>query len=76
MTNKPIHKMNFGRIRVAIWENEARESKVYSVTLTRTYKDGDTFKDTTSLGRDDLLVASKALELAYCWIVKHQNLSE
>lgn len=67
--NKPAHQIKLGNIRAAIWINEGKESTPwFSVTLSRLYKDGDDWKDTTSLRRDDLPVASKILDMAYQWI--------
>ena len=55
---KPVHEIRFGRVRAAIWENETEQGVMHNVTMTRLYKDGDSWKDTTSFGRDDLPVAS------------------
>jgi len=40
----------------------------YSVSISRVYREGDAWKDTTSFGRDDLPLVSKAAEIAYAWI--------
>lgn len=67
--NKPAHQIKLGNIRAAIWINEGKDNTPwFSVTLSRLYKDGDDWKDTTSLRRDDLPVASKVLDMAYQWI--------
>jgi hypothetical protein len=55
-----------GRLRVVIWENESKEGKWYSMTLTRSYKDGKgNWQQAATLGRDDALAASELLRLAY-----------
>lgn len=68
MPNKPIHELRWGRIRAAIWENDTQNGTRHNVTLSRLYKDGDQWKDSTSFGRDDLLVVAKVAEAACDWI--------
>ena len=60
--------MRLGRVRAAIWENQTDGGVRFNVTLSRLYKDGDQWKDSTSLGRDDLPLAAKVLDLAHPWI--------
>ena len=51
---RPVHEVRLGRIKAAIWENETQNGTRHNVTLSRLYKDGDDWKDSTSFGRDDL----------------------
>lgn len=54
---------------MSIWTNESdRQDAWYSVSISRLYRDGDDWKTTTSFGRDDLPIVSKAAEMAYAWI--------
>ena len=64
----PVHEVRFGRIRAAIWENETQNGTRHNVTLSRLYKDGDEWKDSTSFGRDDLPLVAKVADLAHTWI--------
>ena len=69
----PVHEIRLGKIRATIWGNGGDETIVwYSITVTRLYKDGDTWKDTASFRRDDLPIVSKLTDLAYAWIWDHQ----
>ena len=73
MANKPIKRFAVGSgIRASILENESKNNggTWHSVTITRTYRDGDEYKDTTSFRRDDLLFVAKASELAFAWCLK------
>ena len=59
--------MRAENIRAAIWANTAEDDRTYySVSITRSYRDGETWKDSTVFGRDDLprveLVTRKAYE--------------
>ena len=71
--NKPAHEIKLGRIRAAIWENRTEDKGVwFNVTLSRLYKDGDTWKDTASFRRDDLPIVNKAIDMAYGWIWRRE----
>ncbi len=73
---QPIHKIPVGRIVVSIWENVSDNGVVWcNTTVTRTWKDGDKFRDSTTYNRDDLLFMSKGAEMAYDWIWQHEQSS-
>ena len=65
---RPVREIRLGRIRAAIWENETQNGTRHNVTLSRLYKDGDEWKDSTSFGRDDLPLVAKVADLAHSWI--------
>ncbi|GAB5441360.1 MAG: hypothetical protein Fues2KO_17090 [Fuerstiella sp.] len=65
---RPVNEIRMGRIRAAIWENETQNGTRHNVTLSRIYKDGDVWKDSTSFGRDDLPLVMKVSDLAHSWI--------
>ncbi len=64
----PVHELRLGRIRAAIWENETQNGVLHNVTVSRLYKDGDEWKDSSSFGRDDLPLVGKVLDRAHTWI--------
>ena len=64
----PVHEIRLGRIRAAIWENDTQNGTRHNVTVTRLYKDGDDWKDSTSFGRDDLPLVAKVLDRCHSWI--------
>ena len=67
--SKPVHEIKLASIRASIWANQSERGHAwYSVSITRLYRDGETWKDTTSFGRDDLPLVVKAAEMAYAWI--------
>lgn len=65
----PAHEIRLGAIRAAIWANETESGTRYNVTFERSYRDGETWKSSSSFGRDDLLVVAKAADQAHTWIV-------
>ncbi|MGD1277480.1 MAG: hypothetical protein ABR964_09670 [Tepidisphaeraceae bacterium] len=75
--NRPVHTVRYGAIRAAIWRNLVDSGNasrpMYSVTFSRSYKDGqNNWKDSTSFGVDDLLLVAKAADEAHTWIA-HQK---
>ena len=71
--SKPVHEIKLARIRASVWANRGERQDVwYSVSITRLYRAGETWKDTTSFGRDDLPLVVKAAEMAYAWIWSQQ----
>ena len=71
--NRPVHEIRFGLIKACIWHNLTRAGERYNVTLTRLFKNGDTWKESNHFGRDDLLVAAKVLDLAHSWIFQQDR---
>ena len=65
---RPVHEIRLGRIRAAIWENDTQNGTRHNVTLSRLYKDGDEWRDSSSFGRDDLQLVAKVADLAHSWI--------
>ena len=65
---RPVHEIRLGLIKAAIWHNLTRAGERYNVTLTRLFRNGDVWSQSSHLGRDDLLVAAKVLDMAHTWI--------
>ena len=70
--NPPACTIIIGRMRVVIWANKSKDGEVWhSLTLTRSYKDGEgNWKQATTMGRDDCLVGAELLRLAIHKIVE------
>lgn len=66
--NKPVYEVRYGIIKAVIWRNDTQNGPMHNVTVSRLYKDGDEWKESSGFGRDDLLVLAKALDDAHTWI--------
>jgi len=65
----PVKTLRLGRIKAAVWENEADQKKFYNVTFARTYlDDAKAYHDTDSFGRDDLPLVAKLADQAHTFI--------
>ena len=61
----PLFKERLGRVRLAIWAREDKSGAVrFAVKLTRSYKTGTGFADTSSLDQGDLAHAVALLQQA------------
>lgn len=69
MAKPPVHEIRLGLIKASVWRNQTKSGERHNVTLSRLYRNGDVWKESAHFGRDDLLVAAKALDLAHTWIV-------
>ena len=73
MSKAPVHEIRVGKIRAAIWENETQNGSLHNVTLSRSYREGETWKSSTSFGRDELLLVAKVADLAHTWIFQQRQ---
>lgn len=58
--NKPAAKFRLGYVTATIWKN----GEHFNTVITKSYKDGDDWKESDQLGTGDLLNAAKCLERA------------
>jgi hypothetical protein len=73
---QPAHKIRISNLTVVIWRNFSSEKGTtwYSVNVSRSYKNGDDlWKETDSLGFDDLLTMAKLLDDAHSWIAEQMQ---
>jgi hypothetical protein len=72
--SSPAHKLRISNLSVTIWRNISEKGTWYSVTPSRSYKQGDeTWKETDSFGYDDLLTLAKLLDEAHTWISRQMQ---
>ena len=70
----PAHKIRISNLSVTIWRNISEKGTWYSVSPSRSYKLGDeTWKETDSLGFDDILTMAELLRQAFVWIARQQQ---
>ncbi|HMO63903.1 MAG TPA: hypothetical protein PKE47_01525 [Verrucomicrobiota bacterium] len=65
---QPAHEVRLGSVKAAVWANQTEGGVRYNVTFERLYREGETWRSTTSFGRDDLLLVAKVADLAHTWI--------
>jgi hypothetical protein len=70
MSNKPAHTLHDGPLKLTIWKNTNSDKGTiwYSVNISRGYRQEETWKETDSLGQDDMLAMMELLREGYAWI--------
>ena len=71
--SKPAHKIRHRALSVTIWKNDSDKGSFYTVTPSRSYKQGDLWKESDSFAEDDLLALAKLLDQAHSWIVSAEQ---
>ena len=72
--SQPAHKIRISNLSVTIWRNSSDKGNWYSVNPSRSYKQGDeTWKETDSLGFDDLLTMAELHRQAFFWIAEQMR---
>ncbi len=61
----PIKVFRLRGVKASVFENQSEQGVFHKVSLQRVYREGQEWKTTASLGRDDLPVAR--LLLQRCW---------
>ena len=73
---KPVKVFRDRRLSVSVFPNRVtvrdQVRTFHNVSIQRTYKDGDGYKATHSLGKDDLPVIQLLLAQAWEWIVQEE----
>lgn len=67
--NEPAAKFRLGFVTATVWKND----KHHNVVLSKSYKDGDDYKDTDQLGAGDLMNAVRVLQRAESFISDQQS---
>lgn len=74
MSDKPKpHTIRHRAITVTIWKNTGEKGSWYNAIPSRSYKEGDEWKETDSFQGDDLLVLAKLLDQAHTWIANAEQ---
>jgi hypothetical protein len=71
----PVYTTQVGTIRAAVWQAQTSSGKTYhNVTLSRRYRDGDTWKDSNTFnGIGDCVLALEALTQVREYLVKLED---
>lgn len=75
--SKPIKKFRAGAVSAAVWENQGEKGSYATISLQRSYKDKEEWKNTSSLRVNDLPKAMLVLNRAFAYLVlkEHSNVA-
>jgi len=63
--NPPTETIRDGSLKATIWRNFGENGTFYSVELSRTYKQGETYKDSHSFTGTEPIQIARLAHLAY-----------
>ena len=66
---KPVFEIRRGLIKVRIWQRKTKNGSRFSLTVVRLFRNGDQWKESTRLGRDDIPLVRLLLDKAHTWIL-------
>lgn len=72
--SKPAYKIRSGVLHVTIWKNSGEKGDWYSAVASRSYKQGDDWKETDNFGEGDLLTIAKLFDQADTWIMQQKQI--
>jgi len=64
----PVFSCRHRALKAAVWQNDSANGPFYNVTVSRSYKDGDTWKESSSFGYDDILPIAELLRTCHGFI--------
>ncbi len=67
---KPALEIRRGLIKVRVWQRRSKNNGVrYSLTVVRLFRNGDQWKESTRLGRDDIPLVRLVLDEVHTWML-------
>jgi len=67
-TNKPVAEFKYGLTKACVWRNDTAQGVRHNVTFSRLFKKEGKWQETSSFGRDDLLLIAKLADTAHSYI--------
>ena len=74
--SKPTMEIRRGLIKARIWQRRSKNGVRYSLSVVRLFRNGDQWKESTRLGRDDLPLVRLVLDEAHLWMLTNEGQSE
>lgn len=63
-----VHEIRRGLIKVQIRCKRTRQGKRHTIVVTRLFRNGDCWKESSRFGRDDIPLMRYLLDEAHTWI--------
>ena len=74
--SKPTMEIRRGLIKVRIWQRRSKNGVRYSLSVVQLFRNGDQWKESTRLGRDDIPLVRLVLDEAHAWMLMNGSQSE
>lgn len=66
--NRPVHEVRYRQVKATVWFNQTAKGTMHNVTVSRSYRQGEQWRNASSFGPADLLPLAKALNECHTWI--------
>ena len=75
--NGPAFSCRHRALKATVWRNELENGPMVNTTVSRSYKDGDDWKESGSFSFDDILIVAELLRTCHGFILREMaKLSE
>lgn len=71
--NAPAFSCRHRALKAAVWRNETDNGPMFNTTVSRSYKDGETWKESGSFGYDDVLIVAELLRTCHGFISREMS---
>lgn len=68
----PVHEIRIGLIKASVWQNRSQNGDRFSVTVSRVYRNGEHWVESSRFSLVDLLALSKVVDLTHTWICEQK----
>ena len=68
MAKKPVLELRRGLIVVRLWRKRTKSGPRFTTTMVRLFRNGESWKESSRLGMNDLPVARLLLQEAFLWM--------
>jgi len=71
MSRKPVHEIRRGLLKVRIWRKRTRSGLRHTLAVTRLFRNGHVWKESSRFGRDDIPLLRLLLDEAHTWVFRN-----
>jgi len=71
--NGPVFSVRHRALKAAVWKNDTENGAMFNTTVSRSYKDGEVWKESSSFGFDDVLVIAELLRACHSFILREMS---
>lgn len=74
--SKPTLELRRGLIKVRVLRRRSNRGARFTLSVVRLYRNGDEWKESTRLGRDDIPLVRLLLDQAHTWMLTSGGMQE
>ncbi len=71
--NAPVFSCRHRALKAAVWRNETDNGTFFNVTVSRAYKEGEQWHESSSFGYDDVLIVAELLRTCHSFISREMT---